>query len=718
MLRYVQTIGMVTRTTGIENEVERLWSSVLLRDVVLKLKLYADYRKKSGLRPRSVYATQPITVDLDCQHLDSIDKIAYDQYCSVSLKYYRLHEGDSTIGVKGILLCDDKPVGAFRRKLTALPDTINTPFGALTFTLNPNGEPMEAGQEWMVSIVPPRAVALRYMNRLDVDITAEARDDLRWVIRYLLKMTSIAKLTLREPDIRRGMDFLRQLALSYNQQADAEKTEIAMRNEAFINEHIARLGAELGMTDSSVVDAKQRERVTSLADAANAVTTSNAIASKLVETESQQMILGYLSEYVANPANRYAIIPSSVGLKDKASLHLISQYNGLVQTRNKLLMVATEEAPQVKQVTATIDEIHSAIITALQQAREVGSIAQKGVGEEYADVRRRVEAVPTVERILMEEGRLQKVKGRLFKLLLQKREENSIALSSTANHGRLIDEPLVEGRVRPNVWMAHGIALCVGIVVPYSVLLLLGLLRYQIADRKELETLTERPVIAEVPTVSDNGKDSAGIVLRSIDNDRVLESFRQLRTNINFMLKEGEQTILFTSSMSGEGKTFCAANLAASIALMDKEVILCGMDIRKPALGAIFRTADRERGLSQLLQKAHITEEDVCRQIQPSHFDDNFDLLLSGPVPPNPAEMLTRDCFGQVMTILKRRYDYVVLDTAPVGLVTDTLHIGLYADMTIYVCRIGYTPHYAVGQLNGLAEEGKLPNTAFVLNGC
>ena len=200
-------------------------------------------------------------------------------------------------------------------------------------------------------------------------------------------------------------------------------------------------------------------------------------------------------------------------------------------------------------------------------------------------------------------------------------------------------------------------------------------------------------------------------------NDPALEAFRAMRTNVSFMLMGRGGTVLFTSSTSGEGKTFNAANLAMCYAMLEKRVILCGLDIRKPALGSLFGLADRDRGISVLLRQDEVSEEEVRSQIQPSGIDGRLDLLLAGPIPPNPTELLARDSFGRVLSVLKEVYDYVILDTAPVGLVTDTLQIGRYADVTVFVCRAGYTPSQAVSQLNALSEEKKLPNTCFVLNG-
>ena len=717
MLRYVSNLGEVKRTEGVDNEIEMLWSSTLMRDVVTSLKLYTDYRVKEGRKKRQVYATQPVSADLDRFHLDSIDKIAYEDFCTITMQLKRKSEQDSTILVKGVLDCNGESVWTFKRQIKALPEVIETPFGMVTLTWNPNGEPLTAGQEWLISIEPPLATALDCLGRLGVAKLEKESDSYRWFTSYFLKMSSIVELTYIDHLKRRGLDIINQIAISYNRQANVDKNEIAMRTEAFINERIARLGKELRLTDDSISEIKQQGGLTNLTDGARSIVQADRYGSELADAQAQGMMLDYLGEYVSKPENKYEIIPSNMGIHNSVSEKMIGRYNEIVQKRKRLLQSASEESPQVKTLTAEADEMSTAILAALQQAKHTSATEQERLVSQYSNFRGKVYGTPAAEKALTDVGRQQSVRNRLFKLLLQRREENSIALSSTSNHGKLIDKPLVEGQIRPNLWKAYGIALGVGIGCPFAIFYLLGFLKYKIENRKDLEEMTERPIIAEVPLAGDDVKQKAGIVIRSGINEPITEAFRLMRTNIHFMLKGEENTILFTSSTSGEGKSFCAANLAMSCALLGKRVILCGMDLRRPALGQLFMLEDRDKGLTNLLGMEEITEADVCNQIVPSGTDRNLDLLQAGPIPPNPAELLARESFGQVMAILKKVYDYVILDTAPVGLVTDSLPVGRYADVTVFVCRAEYTPNYAVAQLNQLSVENKLPNTCFVLNG-
>jgi capsular exopolysaccharide synthesis family protein len=249
------------------------------------------------------------------------------------------------------------------------------------------------------------------------------------------------------------------------------------------------------------------------------------------------------------------------------------------------------------------------------------------------------------------------------------------------------------------------------------IIIVIRLLSFRIEGHDDLMRLTTLPIVADVPVASDSVKTAAGIVVQANKNNQIDEIFRSMRTNIQFMMKENDKVILFTSSTSGEGKTFLAANLAVSFALLGKKVILCGLDIRKPALGRLFNLKDRVAGITQLLVKDEVTETDLRTNICPSGVNDNLDLLLAGPTPPNPTELLARENLHQIIEMLKKQYDYVILDTAPVGLVTDTLQIARYANVNCYVCRADYTPKSNIGLLNSLVEEKKLVNTCVILNG-
>ena len=708
MLANMQELGFMTNSNGIENEVEILQSRILARDAVIDLKLYTDYKSKGRIKKTLLYKNQPVNVDIDSLHLAQMDK----DLMTVGTKNIKLTMvyRDGQYELKGQTLLNGRPSSEFEQTVNTFPTIIKTKYGTLTLTKNIRHEldaeekEVENGSEYYVTIVPPMIVATSYARGLNVAPTS--------------KMTSIAQLTLTDRDPNRGIDFLNQLTECYNRQANEDKNEIALRTEEFINERLTKIDAELGSTEDKLENYKKRNALTQLQmDATQTLQMSTQYETKLAEANTQIHLLDYLREYIDKPENMYKTIPSNVGMTDAASVRLIDSYNKTVQDRNRLLKAASEQAPQVQTQTAILDDLQASIRQALLQARRSADIQRQGVQNQYNKYQNRIGNSPEQERVLNQIGRQQEVKSGLYLLLLQKREENSISLAATANKGKMIDEPEFNGKVSPKSAIIMLAALVLGLAIPFAILYLLQLLQFRIGGHDDLVKMTRLPIISDVPVASDSVKSAAGIVVQANKNNQIDEVFRSLRTNVQFMMKEDEKIILFTSSISGEGKTFIAANLAMSFALLGKKVVLCGLDIRKPALGRLFDVKDRQQGVTTLLSKNRVTEEDLMDQLSPSAVNDNLDLLLAGPTPPNPTELLARDNMRQIIELLKQRYDYIILDTAPVGLVSDTMQLTKYANVCCYICRADYTPKTNIGLVNTLAEEEKLKNVCIILNG-
>ena len=699
MLANVEDLGFLSNSTGIENEMEVLKSRVLLRDVVKDLKIYTEYRREGRVTTAIVYKDQPFNIDLDPQHLDSLDFNLLEKTEWLKLKVSR---EDTTYVISGSVMSGKNERSTFKKVVNSLPASFQVSLGTLTMTKVPDKN-FAKDAVYFVTIRPPMLVATEYLSRLSIEPTS--------------KLTSIAQLTLRDRNYRRAIDVLNQLNICYNRQANADKNEVALRTEEFINDRMTKINEELGSTESEIQRFKQQNAVTSLSDATQSVQMSNQFSARLSEANSQVQMLDFLREYVNNPKNKYQLIPSNVGMTDAASTNLINSYNQAVQDRNRLLKAASEKAPQVQTLTATIDELQSSIQTALMQARHSADINRQGIESQFSKFQGRVSAAPLQERVLNQAGRQQDVKSTIYMLLLQKREENSIALAATADNGKLIDEPLFQGMVSPKRMIILLAAVLLAFLVPGLCIWVISLFRYKVEGHEDVARLTDLPIIADVAVASDNVKNKAGIVVQANKNNQIDEIFRSMRTNIQFMLQGDQKVICFTSSTSGEGKTFNAANLAVSFALLGKKVVLCGLDIRKPALGRLFDIPDRFEGITQLLTLDKVTPQALKAQIKKSGVNENLDLLLAGPIPPNPTELLARDNFTEVVKLLREQYDYVIFDTAPVGLVTDTIQIGQQADITVFVCRADYTPKSNLGLLNTLAKEGKMPNPCVVLNG-
>jgi len=714
MLANMQDFGIMTNSTGMDNEVEILQSKILARDAVVDLKLYTEYKSKGRVKKNLVYKSQPVNVEVDTAMLNQWDKDLLSGMKSITIKMITTENG---LLVTGNTLLNNDENGDFHMEVTKFPAVIQTKYGKLTLTKNylrnttvtpeeaeEADDEDEVGKELFVTILPPMIVATKYINNLSVAPTS--------------KMTSIAQIDLKDENVARGLDFLNQLAVVYNRQANYDKNEIALRTEEFINSRLEKIDAELGSTEGALESYKKRHSVTQLqADAVQTLQMSSQYEQQLAEATAQIHLLDYLREFVDKPSNNYKTIPSNIGLTDAASMMLITDYNKNVQDRNRLMKAASEQAPQVQTLTATLDDLQHSIRQALLQARRSADIQRQSVQNQYNKYQSRIGSTPEQERVLTQIGRQQEVKSGLYLLLLQKREENSISLAATANKGKLIDEPQYNGKVSPKSAIILLVALVLGFGLPFLVLYILQLFRFRVEGHDDLARLTTLPIISDIPVASDNVKSAAGIVVQANKNNQIDEIFRSLRTNVQFMLKENEKTILFTSSISGEGKTFVAANLAVSFALLGKRVILCGLDIRKPALGRLFNISDRDKGMTMLLKKNEVTSQDVAQHVSRSGVNDNLDLLLAGPTPPNPTELLARESLSQVIEILRQNYDYVILDTAPVGLVSDTMQIARYANVCCYICRADYTPKSNIGLANSLGEGGKFANLSFILNG-
>ena len=703
MLANMQDLGFISNSAGIDNEVEILQSRILVREAVNDLKLYVEYKKDGKIKDRLIYKSQRVNVDLDPNSLQALENSKLPaKYNKVVVKV-KYEEG--TYSMEGLCYNKEGDEVTFSRKFNGLPASFKTPAGTLHFTFNRYMDPEEDDDRAVIAtILPPTTVAAMYQDNLSVEPTS--------------KTTSIALITLKDQSVARGEDFLNQLAVCYNRQANADKNEIALKTEEFINSRIEKINAELGLTEGELENYKKRYNVTQLQlDATQNLTQTSLLSSKLTDAQTQIELLDYLREFIDNPDNKYQIIPSNVGLQDESSTVLINQYNQDVLARNKQLRSASEIAPQVQTLTATLDELQRSIRVALLQARRSADIQRKGIENEYAKYRNRVDNTPEQERILNQIGRQQEVKSGLYLMLLQKREENSISLAATADKGKLIDEPIYEGKVSPKNMVIMLVALVLGIGLPLLIIYLIQMMRYKIEGHEDVARLTTIPIVADVAVASEAAKSSAGIVVKENQNSQMDEIFRSLRTNVQFMLEEGQKVILFTSSTSGEGKTFNAANLAVSFALLGKKVALLGLDIRKPALGKLFNVADKSGGMTPLMAMAMVDKKAVKSQIRPSNVNDNLDLILAGPIPPNPTELLARKNLIDIIEILKEDYDYIILDTAPVGLVTDTLQIAKLADVSCFVCRADYTPKAAFTLVNNLAAEKKLKNMCIVLNG-
>ncbi len=698
-LQNMSNLGIISNSTGVDNEMEILSSHSIAEDAIRDLKLYVNYTTEGKVKDVIAYRNQPLTVDIDAAHLDKLNR-------PINLNITKKGSSYVVTGTYSVPTDEEYSEGPFALnvKFTTLPATIPTRAGTITISSN-NGRTLRDAQVLKVNILSPKMASDKYVNELKVAQNA--------------KTNSIVQLQLTDEVPQRSLDYLKQLAIVYNRQANEDKNVVAHQTEKFINSRLEKINAELGKTEGELQNYKQRNGMVELKmNASNSVTNQNTSEQKLAEMETQIELFNTIAREVESSSrNLSQVIPSNVGLDDESSTALINKYNELVLERNRLLRSASESSPVVEPLTDQIRDLNVNIRRAIAAARKNLQIQRDAVLAQVTKYTDQVEETPQQERMLTQIGRQQEVKSGLYLMLLQKREENSISLAATADKGKLIDDPQLNGQVSPNATYIMLIALAIGLAIPVAIILLIQLFRYKIEGHDDVARLTKLPIIADIAIASNSAKSKAGIVVHENQNNQMEEIFRALRTNLQFMLHEGEKVVLFTSSTSGEGKTFTASNLSVSLGLLGKKVILVGLDIRRPRLAEQFGIKDHKHGITNLLVKDNPNAEDVEAQILPSGVNKNLDLLMAGPVPPNPAELIARSSLETIIAILKDKYDYIMIDTAPVGLVTDTLQIGRVANATIYMCRADYTPKASFGMINALAMEEKLPNMAMVLNG-
>lgn len=697
-LESMTNLGTITTGYGIENEQEILKSSLIASQAVRNLKLYVSYWGEGRVKDHIIYKTQPITVDIDAAHLENLRN---------PIRMIIKRDG-ATYKVKGEYWQNIDELTAngpfsFEKTFNSLPFTIETKAGTIYLSKN-NGYVLEDGKTMKVMIQSPQNVAYRYARALGVQMSG--------------KETSVLNLTFNDANITRAIDYLNQLAICYNGQANEDKNEIAIRTENFINDRLQKISTELNNSDGSLESYKKRNNLIELKiDAPGSLTNKNQYSQKLTETDMQIALINSLTQFAKRPGNKYQVLPSNIGLQDDASTSLINEYNKLVLERNRMLHTASESSPVIEALTSQIDIITPSISQALAQAKKNLEIQRNAIASQYGIYENAVARTPEQERILTQIGREREVTSGLYLMLLQKREENSISLAATADKAKVIEKPQYAGMVSPQWKNIMLIAFVLGMAIPCIILIIINFFRFRIEGRKDVMKLTKLPIIADVAIANEAIKTRADIVVHENENNQMEEIFRSMRTNLQFMLKEHENVIMFTSSTSGEGKTFNCSNLAVSFALLGKKVILVGLDIRKPRLAELFEIKNHHNGITPLLAKDAPTWDDIKEEILPSEINQNLDLLMAGPVPPNPSEIIARPSLKMIIDRLKEKYDYVLIDTAPVGLVTDTLHIGKFANATVFMCRADYTPKACFENLNELANDNKLPNIAVVING-
>ncbi|WP_438850084.1 GumC family protein [Bacteroides acidifaciens] len=681
--------GFVSSSNNVDNEIEVLRSKSLAREVVNNLGLFVTYMDEDRFPKRDLYRTSPVLVSLTPQEAD---KLPQTMEVGMSLQPVGTMDVQIRVGKK-----------EYRKRFEKLPAVFPTDEGTVAFfanndTLSPiRPESVIKERHITAYINRPFAVAKKYADFLSIVPTSKA--------------TSVVTVSLKNSNTQRGKDYIDKLLEMYNINANNDKNEVAQKTAEFIDERIGIISKELGSTEQDLENFKRSAGITDLSSEAQIALTGNAeYEKKRVENQTQINLVMDLQRYLQG--TEYEVLPSNVGLQDAGVAGAIDRYNEMVSERNRLLRTSTESNPAIVNLNASIRAMRGNIQTTLDATLKGLEITKADLVREAGRYSRRISDAPTQERQFVSIARQQEIKSGLYLMLLQKREENAITLAATANNAKIIDEALADDSpVSPKRMTIYLAALIFGIGIPVGIIYLIGLTKFKIEGRADVEKLTLLPVVGDVPLADEK---TGSIAVFENQNNLMSETFRNVRTNLQFMLENSKNVILVTSTISGEGKSFISANLAISLSLLGKKVVIVGLDIRKPGLNKVFNISKKEHGITQFLTNPAINLMDL---VQPSDINKNLYILPGGTVPPNPTELLARDGLEKAIETLKQNFDYVILDTAPIGMVTDTLLIGRVADLSVYVCRADYTRKAEFTLINELAENNKLPNLCIAING-
>ena len=688
--------GLITSSQSIDNEIEVLRSKTLVKEVVSYLNLYVTYQDDDQIPSKELYKTSPVQVNMTPQEAEKLKT-------NVVIEMVLQPQGSLDVNVK----MGGKEI---QKHFEKLPAILPTDQGTLSFfqtsdsiSSKKNEEvssPVQDVRHITATISQPMNVARGYCGALSIEPTS--------------KTTSVVTISLKNSSLQRGQDFINQLLEMYNRNTNNDKNEIAQKTAEFIDERIGIISKELGSTEADLETFKRDAGITDLSSDAQIALTGNAeYEKKQVENRTQISLVEDLKKYLSH--SEYEVLPSNVGLKDMALAAQIDRYNEMLIERKRLLRTSTENNPAIINLDTSIRATRANVQATLEGTLQGLFITKADLDREAKRYMRRISDAPGQERQYVSIARQQEIKAGLYLMLLQKREENAIMLAATANNAKIIDDAIADViPVSPKRSIIYLAALVLGIAIPVVVIFLIDLTRFKIEGRADVERLTSVPIVGDIPLTDEKNAKEGSIAVFENKNNLMSETFRNIRTNIQFMLQNDKKVILVTSTVSGEGKSFTSANLAISLSLLGKKVVIVGLDIRKPGLNKVFNLSSKEKGITQYLANP---ETDLMSLVQPSDVNRNLYILLGGTVPPNPTELLARDGLDKAIEILKKNFDYVILDTAPIGMVTDTLLIGRVADLSVYVCRADYTHKAEYTLINELFHEKKLPNLCTVING-
>lgn len=669
---------------NVANEILQFRSKKLMREVVQRVHADVDYLIQDGLRYNELYTQSPVRLSFpDAMPEQGLAlTVQPKSERSVTLSRFSWMEADSTCTV-----AMGDTVRVHGQRLVVTP----TNYYAASWTDVPI----------RVQKRPLESVVNRYKGALGIQQEEEE--------------SSILTLALKDSSPVRAEDVLNMLITVYNEEAIKDKNQVAVNTANFINERLIIIERELGGVESDLESFKRSNQIVDISSAAGMyMTESQKYNADALELETQLRLANFIKDYLTDPSKETDLIPSNTGLSDMNIESQINLYNTAKLKRDRLISDSSEKNPVVEELNNSLRAMKQTIIRAVDNMIVSLNVKRNDAQNREMRAQSRVTSIPTKERQMLSIERQQKIKESLYLFLLNRREENALSQAMADNNARIIDS--AEGGDSPISPRRNRIlllGLLVGIALPGVGCLMVLFLDTRVHGRKDIEKAVSVPFLGEIPLDKEAARQHGRTAKASVgqDDSIVSEAFRILRTNMAFMSRKDRptQVITFTSFNEGAGKTFISCNLAMSFVYARKRVVVIDLDIRKGTLSR--HLGEHRTGVTNYLADTTVTVDDIIRK------GEHFDIIASGPVAPNPAELLLDSRLDILIAELRTRYDYIIVDNVPVGIVADATIANRIADLTVFVVRSGRLDRRQLPDIESLYEDKKLHNMALVLNG-